>query len=220
MPFKAIVFDFDGTLVDTEIFHFHCWNEVLAEYGLSVTYEQYLAEFAGVPTPVNASMLVQRHKLSVSEQALLEKREKMARDKMETGEFRMMSQARETLEYFHQRRFPMALSTGSPRADVDILLKKLDLAKFFVVTVTRDDVAHSKPDPESYQKCVDVIGFPKSQILAFEDTPNGAKSAKAAGLTCYAVQHDVNEHPRLSHADRIFHDMKDALDFLQQNHLI
>ncbi len=219
-PFKAIIFDFDGTLSDTETFHFHIWNEILAEYNIVVSYEEYLEVFAGVPTPVNTEMLVAKHNLPISKQALLEKRENLALARMATAEFNMMPHARETLDFFFKKGIPMALATGSPRPDVDLLMKRMDLAKYFEITITRDDVAISKPDPESYQKCVDFMGLPKHEYLVFEDTPNGSLSAKNAGLTCFAVQHDLREHPRLQHADKIFLTLEEALVYLQENKMI
>ncbi len=219
-PFKAIIFDFDGTLINSETFHFHIWNEILAPYNVQLSYEFYVKKFAGVPTPINASYLVDEHRLDISRQALLEKREKLAVEKLATAELEMMPQAIETLNFFYQRRLPMALCTGSPREDVDLIFERMGLGKYFLMSVTRDDVKESKPSPEGYNKCIAALGFAKEECLVFEDTPNGVRSARAAGLTCFAVQHDKHEHARLKEADMIFEGLGQATDYLLSKKLI
>ena len=219
-PFKAIIFDLDGTLIDSEIFHFHIWNEILSAYGIKLSYSFYMDKFAGVPTPMNAAYLVDEHQLDIPKAALLEKRERLAVEKLATAELNMMPHALEMLEFFYQRKFPMALCTGSPREDVDIIFQRLNLGRFFQTSVTRDDVKHSKPDPEGYNLCVDRLGHEKEKYLVFEDTPNGLRSAKAAGLTCYAIQHNATEHSRLKEADKIFKQLEEAKNFLLSEKLV
>ena len=217
---KAVIFDLDGTLIDSEIFHFHIWNEILSVYDIKLNYSFYMDKFAGVPTPMNAAYLVEEYQLDIPKEALLEKREKLAVEKLATAELNMMPHALEMLEFFYQLKLPMALCTGSPREDVDIIFKRLNLGRFFQTSVTRDDVKHSKPDPEGYNLCVERLGLEKEKFLVFEDTPNGLRSAKAAGLTCYAIQHDTTEHSRLKDADKVFKQLEDAKNFLLSEKLI
>src|SRR5690606_26072248 len=122
--------------------------------------------------------------------------------------------------FFYGKGFPMALVTGSPRDQVDPILKNKDLGKFFKTTITYDDVANSKPDPEGYLKAAAFLGFSKEEYLVFEDTANGTKAAKAAGLTCFAIQTDAGLHQNLSHADKIFLNLSEAMEFLKNGNLI
>ena len=126
----------------------------------------------------------------------------------------------ESLQYFHEKGFPMALVTGSIRPQVDPILKEKGIKKYFKATITYDDVENSKPDPEGYLKAVSFLGFTKEEYLVFEDTANGTKAAKAAGLTCYAIQGDAELHQNLSHADKIFLNLSEAIQFLEKAKLI
>nr|WP_221284599.1 HAD family hydrolase [Mucilaginibacter sp. SP1R1] len=86
--------------------------------------------------------------------------------------------------------------------------------------ITRTEVTKSKPDPESYNVCRDLLGLEKEDCLVFEDTVNGIRSAKAALLTCYAIQSNTDEHHKLNIADQLFLDLREAQNYLIENDLI
>ena len=219
-PFKAILFDFDGTLVDSEKIHFDAWNEVLKDYGIAADYSDYLKKFAGIPTVLNAQRLIAENQLDISIEEIVQKGKEIFREQIRANDPEFMPHALEILHFFYGKGFPMALVTGSPRDQVDPILKNKDLGKFFKTTITYDDVANSKPDPEGYLKAAAFLGFSKEEYLVFEDTANGTKAAKAAGLTCYAIQTDAGLHQNLSHADKIFLNLSEAMEFLKNGNLI
>jgi HAD superfamily hydrolase (TIGR01509 family) len=120
----------------------------------------------------------------------------------------------EVLDFFESKSLTMALVTSSPRKDVDAIFERNGLGKYFKLIITRSEVTKSKPDPESYNVCVEKLGLAKDGCLAFEDTINGLKSAKAAGLTCIVIQSNTEAHPNLKIADQLFLDFREAKDYL------
>jgi len=211
---KAILFDLDGTLIDSESFHLDCWNEVLSPMNIQLTHEEWLEHHAGVPMPVNAGRLIEKYELAISHEDLVKKREHVTITRLQTHDMGLMPFALEALGLLTAKGLTLALVTGSPRQDVEAIFAKNGLSRFFKTIVTRTEVVNSKPHPESYELCCRQLGLSVDHCIAIEDTANGVKSAKAAGLVCYAVQHNTNEHHKLEAADKILLDLNEAIKYL------
>lgn len=207
---KAVLFDLDGTLIDSEFFHYECWNEVLADYGVELNYQDWLKNYAGIPLPVNAKNLVAKYELNVPLVALVKRREALTLERLKTKDVELMPYALEMIEFLYGRRLLLAIVTSSPREDVEAIFDRNGLRKYFDLIITRTDVIQNKPDPEGYQKCYSSLGLAKEECIVFEDTINGIKAAKAAGIKCIAVQSNTEVHPSLGIADELFLDLKAA----------
>ncbi|MES2063995.1 MAG: HAD family phosphatase [Bacteroidota bacterium] len=217
---KAVLFDLDGTLIDSEYFHFECWNEILEESGAQLTYSDWLQNYAGVPLPTNAKNLAAKYAISTPLEIIIERRENLTLERLKTKDVNLMPQAAEILDFLTGKGLTLALVTSSPRQDVDAVFERNGLGRYFKLIITRSDVTHSKPDPESYNLCCEKLGIAKGECLVFEDTINGVKAAKAAGLTCYAIQSNTTEHHKLSIANQLFLDFTEAQNYLTDNNLI
>lgn len=217
---KAVLFDLDGTLIDSEYFHFECWNEILEETSAQLTYADWLQNYAGVPLPTNAKKLTEKYGISTPLADVIERRENLTLERLKTKDVNLMPYAAEILEFLTGKGLTLALVTSSPRQDVDAVFARNGLGKYFKLIITRSDVTHSKPDPESYNVCCEKLGIAKDECLVFEDTINGIKAAKAAGLTCYAIQSNITDHHKLSIADQLFLDFTEAEKYLTDNNLI
>jgi beta-phosphoglucomutase len=218
--FKALLFDLDGTLVDSEHFHFNTWNELLAESNIQLEYSDFLKNYAGIPLPGNAKRLKELYEIESPLELLISKKEDLTVERLKTSTINLMPYVQETLDFFKSKGLVMALVTASKRADVDEMFRKNGLDEYFSLLITRSDVINSKPDPESYNLAVERLGLQKSECLVFEDTLNGLRAAKAAGLTCFAIQANTDDHLKLSAADKIFLDFQIVKDFLIENELI
>ena len=215
---KALLFDFDGTLVNSEQFHFEVMNNLLETYNGNVTWEEYVEVFMGVPFSKNAPMLVERFQLPMSPSELVKLSTRNIEDAVQSHPVTPMPGVIETLNQLKGIR--KAIVTGSERKSVNKSIEALGWSEQFEFWVTFDDVERSKPDPESYLKAMDRLALKKDEVVVFEDTENGTKSAKAAGLTCLAVQQSLGYHHRLAEADEIFTSIVEAIDYLKVRELI
>jgi HAD superfamily hydrolase (TIGR01509 family) len=205
---KAILFDLDGTLIDSEYFHYQCWIEILETYSLSMTYEEWVNTYAGYPLPINSKTIKEKYNLNIGLSELILWRERLSKTGFSTRDINLMPFALETIQFFKQKGLKLAVVTASPRPDVDLIFARNGLSNYFDLMVTRTDVTLTKPDPECYNFCCQQLGLNKDECLAFEDTINGLTAAKAANLVCYAIQSDTSQHPKLAIADKIFTDLK------------
>ena len=217
---KAIIFDFDGTLVDSEHFHFNCWNEVLKAHNLELSYNYYTEHCAGTPTPLTAKALVETYKLNITSKELSDLKEEITEKRLRKEDIKFMPNALNTLEYFYKLEIPMFLVTGSVRSDVDFILEKTGIKKYFKFSITRSEVEKSKPHPESYLKAIEKSNFNSKDFLVFEDTKNGVESAKLSGLTCFAIQVMKEMHKKLTLADKIFENFDKAILYLEREGLL
>lgn len=214
---KGILYDFDGTIVDSEKFHFESWKQTLDEFGIQLIKEYYLLNYAGVPTPQNAKTMINKYRLAISSKNLCIQREFVAKRLAKEYQLELMPNALETIKYFHSKGIRLGIVTGSPRVDLDDFFEYTSIEKYFDFSITRDDVEKSKPNPQCYFLGASKLGFKKSEIIVFEDTHNGVLAAKNANLTCYAVQKEKILQERLSKADKIFSTLGEAKEYLTKN---
>lgn len=192
MP-KAIVFDFDGVMVDSEPLHHRATVRVFEPMGLSLSYDEYLRDMVGYDDrdllracwgrlhdesqPLSDSEL--RRLIDVKAEAF----EAIVDEGVEPipGVLAFVRHAAEQL--------PIAIASGASRRDIELILDKLGLAPLFKVIVSADDVAKSKPDPQTYADAVTQLaaahpdaGITPETCVAIEDTDAGIQSARGAGL--------------------------------------
>ncbi len=193
----AVVFDFDGVIVDSEPVHFEAFAAVLAEMGITLTLEEYMSRYigfddrdcfrevlfarTGVKPPAESDQvrdLIERKKVAFEEAA---------------GKVKPMPGAVELVEAL-SAEMPLAIASGAGRFDIDLICRGLGIADRFVTIVSADDVAKSKPDPTAYRLAVQRLGelcdrrnLTPGRCLAIVDTTVGLLSAGGAGLMTLAV---------------------------------
>lgn len=201
MPLSAIYFDLDGTLVDSEHLHAVSWNKVLAMFDLHFSEAEFCQQFAGKPTLEAAKVLVEEHQLGLSASALAKKKHIVFAEISKLQLPALLPGAKALLAWCREQGLKVALVTGSAKEEAHSILTGHDLAKYFDVIFTRDDVEQPKPHPEPYLRAIAHFSLTASSGLAVEDTVTGSSSAKSAELYTVVVPNKYSLTADFSHAD-------------------
>lgn len=209
--FDTVLFDHDGTLVESEGQHFALWNQVLAPYGFALTLAQYKDFYAGVPTDANAADLVERFGVRESPEVLARLKNECAQTYLQTHAFPLMPGVRASIAQLQAARLRLGVVTGARAYAIDATLRSHELAAAFETVVSADDVVHSKPAPDCYLLALQRMGVAAHQAVAFEDTEHGVAAAIAAGLACVAIPTEMSAGHDFSAATVILPSMQDAV---------
>ena len=200
MSVQALVFDFDGLILDTESTDFLSWQEVFAAHGCDLRLEVW-ADCVGRPAghfdPFEhlerlSGVSIDRSRVRAQRDARL--RDLNLRQPILPGVLDYLRQAREL-------GLRVGLASSSDRAWVHGHLERLGLLHYFDTTKCFEDTGTHKPDPGPYLAVLDALGVPPAAAVAFEDSPHGVAAAKAAGMLCVAVPNTITRRLGLDYAD-------------------
>lgn len=182
---RAFLFDLNGTMIDDMQYHIRAWHEILNSLGADLSYERTKSECYGR----NDELLERIFPGRFSQ----EEKTKMIRSKEERyqNEFKPHLKLLPGLEDFlkksHEQGIEMAIGSAAIPFNIDFVLDGLDIRDYFNIIISADDVAHSKPDPETYLLCADELGIDYSNCIVFEDAPKGVESALNAGMQSVVI---------------------------------
>ena len=189
---KAVIFDFDGLIVDTESAWYEAFKDVFRQYGVDL------------PLPLWARCIGTTFEafdpFAYLEEQLQRKIDKEAVDQKtkERHDFLMASRGlrpgvRQYLEAAKRQHLGIGLASSSSRSWVEPYLKQYGIIQYFDAILTADHVKKVKPDPELYLKALSSLNVKGEEAVAFEDSLNGLRAAKAAGLYCVVVPNQVTD---------------------------
>lgn len=214
MPFDAVLFDFDGVLVDTEWAIYEAWHRTFHAHGQNLPLETYTqcigSDFDTWSPKVHLEELTGRsfdwHQLDEDRQV------EIRRDLEQAGP---MPGVVSLLESLRRDGVPTAVVSSSNHAWVDGWLEKLRLMPYFRTVVCRGDAPRIKPAPDLWLEALRRLDLPAGNCLAIEDSLNGVKSSKEAGLQVWAIPNRTTACLDFSIADRVLSSAGEAAPLLQ-----
>ncbi|MGH7243968.1 MAG: HAD family hydrolase [Phycisphaerales bacterium] len=189
----AIIFDFDGVIVDSEPLHEAALLQCARERGMDFTHEQYLTKLIGLADRDCLPVLYRlngRTPTAEEHASYFAQKKRLVHEMIERGEAKGFPG---TLALIREASssVPMAVCSGAIRPEIEMVLKSLEIASYFRAVVSADEVRQSKPDPEGYLKAAAALHEKPVHCVAIEDTPTGCRAALAAGLRVIAVGHSL-----------------------------
>jgi HAD superfamily hydrolase (TIGR01509 family) len=197
---QALIFDFDGTILETESLDFVCWQEAYQEHRCELPLDLWLKAVGGGASEFDPFAYLEQQIGRTVDRTLM-------RDKRRVRMNELISQqslrpgVAETIASAQKMGLHLGVASSSGRDWVEGYLKLFELRHHFEVLFTREDVVRVKPDPALYSMAVNALGVPPANAVAIEDSRNGMLAAKAAGLKCVVVPNEITQQLLFPEAD-------------------
>ncbi len=204
---KALIFDMDGLMIDSERLYFEVERALARRYGKEVR-DETLWRMMGRTPLEGLTIYVRELGLPLSPAEAVAIRNDLMREKME-NDLRPMPGLFHILDAFRARR-KMGVSTGAPREFLDLAVDKLGIRDRFDVLLASDAIAKGKPDPEIFLKTCEALAVPPARAVVLEDSENGVIAGKRAGCAVIAVPNDYTRGQDFSRADAVAADLFEA----------
>jgi beta-phosphoglucomutase len=207
---RAVIFDFDGVITDSEILHLRAFNQVLAQYGVEISTKDYYKDYLGLSDLDFFNALIDKKVLQKPAKGI----ESLAREKTEEfeelakTEGRIIEGVREFLQMLSQYEIPMAICSGALLTEIELVLDQARLRSFFEVIVSAEFVKKGKPSPEGFLLTLKKLNHGRqnlisaSQCVVVEDSRWGLEAARAAGMHSVAVTNSY-EANQLTLAEKV-----------------
>lgn len=198
---RAIVFDFDGLILDTEEPIYRSWLEVYEAHGEDLPFDRWVLTVGSTDTAFHPQRhLEQRLGRALTEEVLTRRRDR--RNELILAN-RTLPGVVDRLDEARGLGLKLGVASSSTQEWVRGHLTRLGILDRFECVRCRDDVAHPKPDPDLYVAVAGCLGVHPEDAVAVEDSPNGITAAKRAGMKCVAIPNSITARLDVSHADLV-----------------
>jgi beta-phosphoglucomutase family hydrolase len=200
---RAVLWDMDGTLIDSEEFHWIAWRNTMQKEGIAITREQFLATFGQrndsiLPQWLGASATPDRM------ERIATAKEQLYRDLIRQHGIKPLPGVAVWLRRLHEAGWLQAIASAAPRANIDVILEALSATQIFQAIVSAEDVHRGKPDPEVFLAAASRLGAQPARSIVVEDAVAGVEAARRAGMHSIGVSRGGKHLP----ADIVVHSLE------------
>jgi len=199
---KAVAFDMDGVLIDSQPLHYQIDMEVLKTCGYPAKLED-TTPYTGMSNPDRWPKYKAKLSLSQSVDQLIELQTKIMMDTFRSENLSPIDGIPSLLKHLNKNNIPCAVASSSSHELINLVLEKCQIRQYFAHLVSGEDVKNGKPAPDIYLKAAKAFGLNPEDCLAIEDAPSGILAAKNAGFTCIAYKNPNTYGQDFTHADYV-----------------
>lgn len=196
MPLKAVLFDMDGVIVDTEPLHRKAYFSTFDDLEIEVSEELYTS-FTGASTKKVCTTLIEKFQLRQSHEDLASIKRKYFKDYFyNDADFNLLPGVKNLIENYFNNNIKLVLASSASMVTIDMVFEKFDLEKYFIGKISGADLKESKPHPEIFLLASEIADEPKGNCMVIEDSTNGIIAAHSAEIFCTAFksEHSVGQN--------------------------
>ncbi len=191
---RAVLWDMDGTLIDSEEFHWISWRNALATEGIAITREQFLSSFGQ-----RNDSIIPRWLGNASTPERIERianaKEELYRHLVRRDGISPLPGVANWIHRLHKEGWLQAIASAAPRANIDAVLEALSATHIFQGIVSADDVQRGKPDPEVFLTAASRVGVSPERCIVVEDAVAGVQGARSAGMRSIGISRNGKHLP-------------------------
>ena len=212
MALKAILFDMDGVIVDTEPLHKQAYFLMFNKVGIDVSQELYNA-YTGQSTIDICKDLVSKFNLSLAAEELVAYKRAFFKELFfsDDNDLQLLDGVLALIKNYYENGVTLVLASSASMVTIDNVFNKFDLNPYFKGKISGADLKASKPHPEIFIKAAEIAGFDKKECLVIEDSTNGIRAAYDGGIYCVAYKSEHSKEQDYSLAQKVISDYSDIL---------
>jgi HAD superfamily hydrolase (TIGR01509 family) len=206
MEFKAVLFDMDGVIVDTEPLHRKAYFKTFEDLGIHVS-DAFYASFTGSSTKKVCEKLIEKFQLKESHEEITAVKRKYFKYLFDNDdEFDLIPGVLELIQHYHENSIKLVLASSASNNTIDWVFERFNLSPYFVGKISGADLQESKPHPEIFEKAAEIAGEVKGNCMVIEDSTNGILAASRANIFCAAYKSKHSEKQDYSLANIVVED--------------
>lgn len=199
---KAVIFDMDGVIIDSEPIHFEVDIETMKDFGCSISKEE-LNKYVGTTNEYMFNDIKNKYKLDKPVEEIINYKCELVKRKVIESDLAPIEGIIDLLINLKAKNIPAAIASSSPRDFIEVVVSKFQLEDYFSYILSGEEVENGKPAPDIYVETAKKLGIAPEECIVIEDSKNGVLAAKEAGMKCIGFKNINSGEQDLSMADYI-----------------